>query len=70
MTNKAKMFNKKASDPKNKPDQIIETLGLQPGQTIADIGAGGGYFSLRFADAVGRKGVVYAIDTNPEFLEL
>ena len=66
---KAKMFNKKASDPKNKPDQILEVLALQPGQNIADIGAGGGYFSLRFADAVGRKGKVYAVDTNPEFLE-
>ena len=66
---KAKMFNKKASDPKNKPDQILETLALQPGQNIADIGAGGGYFSLRFANAVKRKGEVYAIDTNPEFLE-
>lgn len=69
VTNKAKMFNKKASDPKNKPDQILEILALQPGQTIADIGAGGGYFSLRFADAVGKSGMVYAIDTNPEFLE-
>jgi ubiquinone/menaquinone biosynthesis C-methylase UbiE len=68
-TNKAKIFNKKASDPKNKPDKILETLALQSGQTIADIGAGGGYFSLRFADAVGRNGMVYAIDTNPEFLE-
>jgi len=66
---KAKMFNKKASDPKSKPDQILETLALQPGQNIADIGAGGGYFSLRFADAVGREGQVYAVDTNPEFLE-
>jgi ubiquinone/menaquinone biosynthesis C-methylase UbiE len=66
---KARMFNKKASDPKNKPDQILETLPLQPGQNIADIGAGGGYFSLRFADAVGRKGQVYAIDTDPRFLE-
>lgn len=66
---KAKMFNKKASDPKNKPDQILETLALQSGQNIADIGAGGGYFSLRFANAVKRKGEVYAIDTNPEFLE-
>jgi len=66
---KAEMFNKKASDPKNKPDQILETLALQPGQNIADIGAGGGYFSLRFADAVGRKGQVFAVDTNPEFLE-
>jgi len=66
---KARMFNRKASNPKNKPDQILEVLALQPGQNIADIGAGGGYFSLRFADAVGREGKVYAVDTNPEFLE-
>lgn len=66
---KAKMFNKKASDPKNKPDQILETLALQPGQNVADIGAGGGYFSLRFANSVGKKGLVYAVDTNPGFLE-
>jgi len=66
---KAKMFNKKASDLKNKPDQILEALELRRGQNIADVGAGGGYFSLRFADAVGRKGKVYAVDTNPEFLE-
>jgi ubiquinone/menaquinone biosynthesis C-methylase UbiE len=66
---KAKTFNKKASDPKSKADQILETLALQPGQNIADIGAGGGYFSLLFAGAVGRKGKVYVVDTNPEFLE-
>ncbi|MFX1563737.1 MAG: class I SAM-dependent methyltransferase, partial [Promethearchaeota archaeon] len=34
-----------------------------------DIGAGGGYFSLRFAEVVGKEGIVYAIDTNPGFLE-
>lgn len=67
--NKARMFNRKASDPKNKPDQILESLSLQQGQTIADIGAGGGYFSLRFANEVGSKGRVYAVDTNAEFLE-
>ena len=66
---KAKMFNKKAADPKNKPDQIIDVIGLKSGQTIADIGAGGGYFTLRFAEVVGRKGKVYAIDKNPRFLE-
>jgi len=38
---KAEMFNKKASDPKNKPYQILEALTLQPRQTVADIGAGG-----------------------------
>lgn len=66
---KAEMFNKKASNPKNKPDQILEALVLQSGQTVADIGAGGGYFSLRFADAVGRQGRVFAVDTDPRFLE-
>lgn len=65
----AKMFNKKASDPKNKPDQIIKAIGLKPDRSIADIGAGGGYFSLRFAEIVGEKGKVYAVDTNPEFLQ-
>ena len=40
----AKMFNKKASDPKNKPDQIIEAVALKPGQSIADIGSGGVIF--------------------------
>jgi ubiquinone/menaquinone biosynthesis C-methylase UbiE len=63
------MFNKKASNPKNKPDQILETLALRQGQKVADIGAGGGYFSLRFANAVGREGQVFAVDTNEEFLE-
>ncbi len=66
---KARMFNRKASDQKSKPNQILETLALHPGQTIADIGAGGGYFSLRFADAVGSMGHVYAVDTNQEFLK-
>jgi len=70
MNFKAKMFNRKASDPENKPDKILETLGLKAGQNIADIGAGGGYFSLRFADAVGRDGQVFAVDTNPEFLKV
>jgi arsenite methyltransferase len=70
MTNfKAKMFNKKASDPKNKPEQILESFELQRGQSVADIGAGGGYFTLRFAEAVGKEGQVYAIDTDPRFLE-
>ncbi|GAI21533.1 unnamed protein product [marine sediment metagenome] len=66
---RAKMFDKKASDPRNKPDQIVEAIGLRYGQTITDIGAGGGYFSLRFAEIVGGKGKVYAVDTNPKFLE-
>jgi len=66
---KAKMFNRKAADSRNKPDQIIEAIGLKLGQSIADIGAGGGYFTLRFAEIVGERGKVYAVDTNPRFLQ-
>jgi len=62
------MFNKKAAKPKYKADQIMETLDLKPGQTIADIGSGGGYFTYRFAKAVGERGKVFAVDTNQEFL--
>jgi len=62
------MFNKKASKPKNKANQIMETLALKPGQIIADIGSGGGYFTYRFAKAIEDKGKVYAVDTNQEFL--
>lgn len=66
---KAEMFNRKASDPANKPDQILDALNVQSGQTVADIGAGGGYFTLRLADIVGSNGHVFAVDTNPGFLE-
>ena len=62
-------FNKKASNPKNKPDEIIKTLKILPGNYIADIGSGGGYFSYRFAELVGGNGKVYAIDTNQDFLD-
>jgi len=47
----------------------LEALALQQEQKVADIGAGGGYFSLRFAEAVGKDGRVFAVDTNPKFLE-
>lgn len=66
---RAEMFNRKASDPKNKPDEILEALELGQGQKVVDIGTGGGYFSLRFAEAVGKDGRVFAVDTNPKFLE-
>jgi arsenite methyltransferase len=66
--NRADMLNRKASNPKAKPEQVIESLKLHPNQIIADIGAGGGYYALRFAKIVGNQGKVYAIDSNPEFL--
>jgi ubiquinone/menaquinone biosynthesis C-methylase UbiE len=53
-----------------KPDKMIELLGLQPGQSVADIGAGTGYISWRMADKVGTAGKVYAVDIQQEMLDL
>lgn len=65
---KARMFNRKASDPGNRPDDVLKALEIKPGQRIAEIGSGGGYFAFRFAEAVGSRGVVYAADANENFL--
>ncbi|MCP5520316.1 MAG: class I SAM-dependent methyltransferase [Verrucomicrobiales bacterium] len=52
------------------PDQAVAALGLKAGMTVADLGAGTGYYSRRMARAVGRTGRVYAVDVQPEMLEL
>ena len=51
------------------PDQAIHLLGLRAGMTVADVGAGTGYMSLRMARRVGPTGKVYANDLQPEMLE-
>jgi ubiquinone/menaquinone biosynthesis C-methylase UbiE len=52
------------------PGEVIERLGLKPGMVIADIGAGTGFFALPFARTVGRSGLVWAVDLQPEMLRL
>jgi ubiquinone/menaquinone biosynthesis C-methylase UbiE len=52
------------------PSKAIAALNIRPGQVIADIGAGSGYYTLRLADAVGARGRVYATDIQPEMLAL
>jgi len=52
------------------PGKAIAALNIRPGQAIADIGAGSGYYTLRLADAVGPQGRVYATDIQPEMLAL
>ncbi len=53
-------------DRRQQPERVLEALRVGPGMRIADIGAGLGYFAFRFADSVGRSGVVYAVDTDPD----
>lgn len=47
-----------------KADHVIEYLLVKPGETIADIGAGTGFFTMRFAKKVGKTGLVYASDID------
>ena len=52
-----------------KPDLIMDSLGIFDGAHVADIGAGGGWFTVRLARRVGPNGVVWAEDVQPEMLE-
>ena len=56
-------------DQDQKPAQVIEALALKPGMYVADLGAGSGYFTRRFVEAVTETGKVYVIDIEPEALK-
>jgi len=59
-------------DPKRdayqKPHEVLTALDLKPGEIIADIGAGSGYFTFPLAHHVGDKGKVYAVDVSPDMI--
>ena len=50
------------------PERVIKALGIRPGEHIADLGAGGGYFTFRLAEATGPAGNVYAADVDAEMI--
>jgi len=56
-------------DKDQKPDEVVKALALDPYMTIADIGAGSGYFTRKFVWAVQDKGMVYAVDIEPVLLK-
>lgn len=57
-------------EEEERTDLLLEALAIQPGQTVADIGAGSGYFSWRMARKVGDEGRVLAVDIQNEMLEM
>jgi ubiquinone/menaquinone biosynthesis C-methylase UbiE len=57
-------------DEEEKTELLIEVLDVQPGEIVADLGAGTGYFTRRLAKKVGERGVVYAVDIQQEMLDL
>jgi ubiquinone/menaquinone biosynthesis C-methylase UbiE len=52
------------------PAEVLAAMSLHSGETIADVGAGTGYFSLPLAQAVGSHGKIYAVDAQEEMLAL
>lgn len=63
-----KVFDDPARDEWQKPDLVIAAAALSPGMTVADIGAGTGYFSVRLAPEVGATGKVIAADVEPKLV--
>jgi predicted methyltransferase len=56
-------------DAWQRPDQIMDALLIGEGSTVADLGAGGGWFTVRMARRVGPNGRVYAEDVQPEMIQ-
>ena len=56
-------------DAYQKPDQIMDELGIGDGSVVADLGAGGGWFTVRLARRVGPNGRVYAEDIQRQMIE-
>jgi SAM-dependent methyltransferase len=52
------------------PEKVLDSLNLRPGDTVADLGCGNGYFTLRMAKRVGAQGRVFGVDIQQEMLTL
>lgn len=52
------------------PEEFLRRLGISPGETVADLGAGPGFFTDHLAQQVGPSGLVYALDVAPEMVAL
>jgi ubiquinone/menaquinone biosynthesis C-methylase UbiE len=64
-----KRFESEARDIYVKRQDITRAVGLRPGNAVADVGAGTGLFTQLFAEQVGPKGTVYAVDIGPAFVK-
>lgn len=60
------IFDSPGRDERLQINRVMDILGIQPGKSIADIGAGSGWFSVRAARRVTESGHVYAVDINSE----
>jgi len=63
------IFEDPKRDEKLQPNRIMDILGVKEGSSVADIGAGSGWFTVRAAWRVGNAGFVYSVDINRDYLD-
>jgi ubiquinone/menaquinone biosynthesis C-methylase UbiE len=66
----APWLDREERDIEEAPDEALDALGLKAGWTVADVGAGSGYMTVRMARRVGPKGRVYGQDIQPQMIDL
>ena len=66
----AEWLERSEREQEEEPDRALDALGTLSGLSVADVGSGSGYFTVRLASRVGSKGRVYANDLQPEMLKM
>lgn len=63
------IFETPGRDQRLQINRVMDILGIEPGKSVADIGAGSGWFTVRAAERVGSAGTVFAVDINREAIQ-
>jgi len=66
----AQWLERESRAHEERPELLLRELALAPGMTVADIGAGTGYYTWQLAKQVGPGGRVYAVDVQPEMINM
>ena len=66
----AEWLMRRVREEEEGPSQMREQLHVKPGMAVCDMGCGNGYHTLPLAEMVGEKGKVYAVDVQPQMIEM
>ena len=66
----APWLERPSRDQEEQPYRVLEAMELKPGDVVADIGCGTGYYARKIAPLVGPEGKAYGVDSQPEMLDM